>query len=386
MNNRHNIFKETFNLLFGGFDIPLILIILSLFVVSTFTIYSASIGSPVDMWQHFRNVGLAIFIIWLIAQIPPNVIMQFAIPIYTVGISLLVGVMLFGLVKKGAQRWLNIGITVIQPSEILKIAVPLMLAWYYHKREQSINTLDYIVGLIIVAIPFVLIAKQPDLGTAVLVLAAGFYVIFLAGFSWKIIIPLLIIGITGISLIVSFEHTLCLPEQSWQPLLHDYQKHRICTLLDPSSDPLGKGFHILQSMIAIGSGGVVGKGWLNGTQSRLEFIPEKHTDFIFAVYSEEFGLIGNIILMFIYTLLIFRSLFIASNANILFSKLIAGAISLMFFTYVFVNVGMVSGILPVVGVPLPFMSYGGTAFATLGMCIGILMSIARHKPNMRYRY
>ena len=384
MHNKYAFLKGKLNILFGGFDMPLLLIILSLFVISTFTIYSASIGSPVDMGQHVRNLCFSIFIIWLTAQIPPTLIMRFAIPIYTIGISLLLAVMMFGLIKKGAQRWLNIGITSIQPSELLKIAVPMVLAWYYHKREHSIKAIDYIAGLIIVAIPFILIAKQPDLGTAVLVLAAGFYVIFLAGFPWKIILPLIILGIIAIILIISFQQTLCSPEQTWQPLLHDYQKHRICTLLDPASDPLGKGFHILQSMIAIGSGGATGKGWLNGTQARLEFIPEKHTDFIFAVYSEEFGLIGNLILLSIYILLIFRGLFIASNANITFSRLIAGAISLMFFTYAFVNIGMVSGILPVVGVPLPMMSYGGTSFVTLGMCIGILMSIERHKSFGKY--
>jgi rod shape determining protein RodA len=209
-------------------------------------------------------------------------------------------------------------------------------------------------------------------------MAAGLYVIYFAGLSWKLILPLLGILVVAITLLITFQNDICAPGVNW-PVLHDYQQHRVCTLLDPTSDPLGKGFHTIQSIIAIGSGGVEGKGWLKGTQTHLEFIPEKHTDFIFAVYSEEFGLIGNAVLLVLYLLLIFRGLFIAANAPTLFSRLLAGSITLIFFTYAFVNMGMVSGILPVVGVPLPLLSYGGTALVTLGAGIGILMSISRQK-------
>jgi rod shape determining protein RodA len=366
---------------FVGFDMYLALIILSLFTIGSLTVYSARIGTVVEMSMHIRNVLLSILLIWFIAQIPPSVIMKFAVPIYTIGIALLCAVIAFGLVKKGARRWLNIGI-IIQPSEMLKIATPLMLAWYYHKREQSLKAWDFLVGLILLLIPFALIVKQPDLGTALLVFMTGFYVIFLAGFPWKIILPIFIFCLIIVISIAFLQNTICAPEFSWQPLMHDYQKHRVCTLLDPNSDPLGKGFHILQSMIAIGSGGVIGKGWMNGTQAHLDFIPEKHTDFIFAVYSEEFGLIGNIVLIILYALLIMRCLYIASRSYIVFNRLIASSMGLIFFTYAFVNMGMVSGILPVVGVPLPFMSYGGTALATLGMALGILMSICRQNKGV----
>jgi rod shape determining protein RodA len=290
--------------------------------------------------------------------------MRFAVPIYTIGVALLIAVATFGMIKKGARRWLNIGM-VIQPSEIMKIAMPLMLAWFFQKREGMIRWHEFLVAGVLLAIPTALIIKQPDLGTAMLVLAVGFYVIFLAGLSWKILIGLIIAGAASLPLVWS--------------MLHDYQRHRVMTLLDPTTDPLGKGFHIIQSTIAIGSGGLTGKGWLNGTQSHLEFIPERTTDFIFAVFSEEFGLIGNIVLMVLYLLLIGRGLIIAANAPTFFARLLAGALTLMFFTYAFVNMGMVSGIIPVVGVPLPFMSYGGTAFVTLGLGVGILMSIQRHR-------
>jgi len=372
--------ETIFNKLFGGFDLVLLSILFSLFAVSTVAIYSAAIGENINISQHWRNVGLCFILIWIVAQIPIYTLMKFAIPLYTIGVLLLISVAMFGLVKKGARRWIDLGV-IIQPAELMKIAMPLMLAWYFHKREQFIRYWDFIVGLVILLIPCILIAKQPDLGTAILVFAAGFYVIFFAGFSWKIILPILTLLIICIFLIITYQDNICASNQSWQPLFHDYQKYRVCTLLNPNTDPLGKGFHILQSMIAIGSGGLSGKGWLKGTQTHLEFIPEKHTDFIFAVYSEEFGFIGNIVLLLLYSLLIFRSLYIASKANLLFSKLVGSAIALMFFTYAFVNMSMVIGILPVVGIPLPFMSYGGTALVTLGMGIGILMSIARHNNN-----
>jgi rod shape determining protein RodA len=290
-------------------------------------------------------------------------------------------VAIFGVTKKGAKRWLNVGV-VIQPSEILKIAMPLMLAWWFQKREGQLRPLDFSVALVLLAIPVGLILKQPDLGTSLLVLSAGLAVIFFAGLSWKLIIPPLVLGLIGLVLIVAFEGALCADGVRW-PVLHDYQQQRICTLLDPTKDPLGKGFHIIQGMIAIGSGGVFGKGFMQGTQTHLEFIPERTTDFIFAAYSEEFGLLGNLFLIASFLFLVLRGLAIALEAPTLFSRLLAGAVTMIFFTYAFVNMGMVSGILPVVGVPLPFISYGGTAMVTLGLGLGILMSISRSKRLMQ---
>jgi rod shape determining protein RodA len=349
---------------FNVFDGTLALIIFLILSVSTVTMYSAGFDFAGRIEDHLRNILISFVVMWICAIIPPQTLMRFAVPIYLAGIALLIGVALFGIVKKGARRWIDVGV-VIQPSEILKIAVPLMLAWYFQKREGAIRWTDFVVAGILLAIPFGLIARQPDLGTAILVGAAGFFVIFLAGLSWKVMLTLAAIG--GASLPVLWS------------MLHDYQRERIMTLIDPTADPLGKGFHIIQSTIAIGSGGIAGKGWLNGTQTHLEFIPERTTDFFFAVFSEEFGLIGNSILVLLYVMLIARGLLIAANAPTLFSRLLAGALTLMFFTYAFVNMGMVSGILPVVGVPLPFMSYGGTAFMTLGLAIGMLMSIQRHR-------
>jgi rod shape determining protein RodA len=260
----------------------------------------------------------------------------------------------------------------------MKIAMPLMLAWYFQKREGIQNAWDYAVAAIILAIPVFLIARQPDLGTALLVFAAGLYVIILAGLPWKWILPFIALGIIGILLIIIFGSTICAQDVVW-PLVHNYQKNRICTLLDPSSDPLGKGFHTIQSMIAIGSGGLFGKGWFQGTQAHLEFIPEKHTDFVFAVFSEEFGFIGNLVLLGLFFALIKRGLAISASAPNLFTRLLGASVTMIFFTYAFVNIGMVSGLLPVVGVPLPFISYGGTALVTLGFGAGILMSIHRHR-------
>ncbi|AJG17522.1 rod shape-determining protein RodA [Cupriavidus basilensis] len=360
-----------------GFDKPLALIVFLLFATGIVALYSAAIDMPGRVEDQLRNILLSYLVMWVIAYLPTQTLMRVAVPLYTVGVALLVAVAMFGLIRKGARRWLYVGM-VIQPSEIMKIAMPLMLAWYFQKREGSVRWFDFVLALVLLGVPVGLIAKQPDLGTGLLVMAAGLYVIYFAGLSWKIILPLLAIAVVAITALVSFEHDICAPGVTW-PILHDYQQHRICTLLDPTTDPLGKGFHTIQSIIAIGSGGLFGKGWLKGTQTHLEFIPEKHTDFIFAVFSEEFGLIGNAVLLVLYLLLIFRGLYIAANAPTLFSRLLAGSITLIFFTYAFVNMGMVSGILPVVGVPLPLLSYGGTALVTLGMGIGILMSISRQK-------
>ena len=362
---------------FTGFDKPLALIVFLLFATGIVALYSAAIDMPGRVEDQLRNILLSYVVMLVVAYMPTQLLMRIAVPLYTVGVALLIGVAMFGLIRKGARRWLNIGV-VIQPSEVMKIAMPLMLAWYFQKREGVIRWFDFVVALLLLALPVGLIAKQPDLGTGLLVLAAGLYVIYFAGLSWRLILPLMALVVVAITLLVSYESQICAPGVNW-PVLHDYQQHRVCTLLDPTTDPLGKGFHTIQSIIAIGSGGVTGKGWLKGTQTHLEFIPEKHTDFIFAVFSEEFGLIGNAVLLVLYLLLIFRGLYIAANAPTLFSRLLAGAITLIFFTYAFVNMGMVSGILPVVGVPLPLLSYGGTALVTLGMGIGILMSISRQK-------
>ena len=270
----------------------------------------------------------------------------------------------------------------IQPSEIMKIAVPLMLAWWFQKREGQLRVADFIVAGALLMLPVALVAKQPDLGTSILVLAAGLYVIFFAGLSWRLIVPVLGTGAVAIAAIVISADAICADGVRW-PVLREYQQTRVCTLLDPTRDPLGKGFHILQGEIAIGSGGVTGKGFMMGTQTHLEFIPERTTDFIFAALSEEFGLAGVITLMLGFVFLILRGLWIAAEGPTVFARLIAGAVTLSFFTYAFVNMGMVSGILPVVGVPLPFVSYGGTAMVTLGLGLGILMSVARARRLMQ---
>jgi len=366
---------------FQGFDGFLAFAVFLLACAGLVTMYSSGFDHGSRFMDHGRNMLLAGFIMFVVAQVPPQRLMAFAVPLYTVGVALLVAVAIFGITKKGARRWINVGM-VIQPSEILKIAMPLMLAWWFQRREGQLRPLDFVVSFLLLAIPVGLIMKQPDLGTSLLVLAAGMSVIFFAGLSWKLIVPPVVVGLAAVALIVSFESQLCADGVDWK-VLHDYQKQRVCTLLDPSKDPLGKGFHIIQGMIAIGSGGVGGKGFMQGTQTHLEFIPERTTDFIFAAYSEEFGLAGNLFLITAFIFLIFRGLAIAMDAPTLFSRLLAGAVTMIFFTYAFVNMGMVSGILPVVGVPLPFISYGGTAMVTLGLALGILMSISRAKRLMQ---
>src|SRR6187431_1327578 len=363
--------------IFQGFDGFLAFAVFLLACAGLLTMYSSGYDHGTRFIDHSRNMLLAGFIMFVVAQVPPQRLMSFAVPLYVLGVGLLIAVAVFGVTKKGAKRWINVGV-VIQPSEILKIAMPLMLAWWFQKREGQLRPLDFIVAGLLLAIPVGLIVKQPDLGTAILVLSAGMGVIFFAGLSWKLIAPPVLLGLIGAVLLVVFEPRLCADGVRWQ-VLHDYQQQRICTLLDPSRDPLGKGFHIIQGMIAIGSGGLFGKGFMQGTQTHLEFIPERTTDFIFAAYSEEFGLVGNLFLIVSFLFLVLRGLAIALEASTLFSRLLAGAITMIFFTYAFVNMGMVSGILPVVGVPLPFISYGGTAMVTLGLGLGILMSIAKSK-------
>ena len=369
--------KRFFSSIFAGLDRQLGLILLGLAAVGFCTFLSASQNTPVQITDELRNLALSFLVMWIVSRIPPKWLEMGAVWIYGFGVALLIAVAAFGLIKKGARRWLNIGV-VIQPSEIMKIAMPLMLAWYFQKREGIQKSWDYGIATVILAIPVFLIARQPDLGTALLVFAAGLYVIILAGLPWKWILPFVGLGVIGILLIIIFGGTICAHDVVW-PFVHDYQKHRICTLLDPTSDPLGKGFHTIQSMIAIGSGGFFGKGWFQGTQAHLEFIPEKHTDFVFAVFSEEFGLLGNLILIALFFALIKRGLAISASGPNLFTRLLGASVTLIFFTYAFVNIGMVSGLLPVVGVPLPFISYGGTALVTLGFGAGILMSIHRHR-------
>lgn len=366
---------------FSGFDAWLLLAVLILCGMGLVTMYSVGFDHGTRFNDHARNMLIAAGVVFVVAHVPPQRLMAFAVPLYVVGVMLLIGVELFGVTKKGATRWLNVGV-VIQPSEILKIAMPLVLAWWFQRREGQLRPIDYVVAAGLLLVPFVLILKQPDLGTSLLVAASGLFVIFFAGLSWKLILPPVVLGVAGVAALVTFSNELCQPDVNWH-VLHEYQKQRVCTLMDPTRDALGKGFHTIQGMIAIGSGGVWGKGFMQGTQTHLEFIPERTTDFIFSAFSEEFGLVGVVALILAYVFLIGRGLVIAMNAPTLFSRLLAGAIALIFFVYAFVNMGMVGGILPVVGVPLPFLSYGGTAMVTLGLGLGMLFSIAKAERLMQ---
>ena len=351
--------------LVANIDMPLLGITALLMLAGLATVFSATYDANNRAINQLLNMSVGLVVMWGVAQFPPQKLMRFAVPLYVVGVILLVLVFLIGIKVNGARRWLSLGFMRIQPSEILKIAMPLMLAWYFHKHEAALRWRHYATASMLLLVPVAFIIKQPDLGTAILVLAAGFYVIFFAGLPWKIIFGMVALAAGAAPF-------------AWN-MLHDYQQKRILTLIDPTTDPLGAGYHIIQSTIAIGSGGSFGKGWLQGTQTHLEFIPERHTDFIFAVFSEERGLLGNSILTGLYLLLIIRGLMISANASTLFGRVLGGSITLSFFTYAFVNMGMVSGILPVVGVPLPFMSYGGTALVTLFLGMGILMSINAHR-------
>jgi rod shape determining protein RodA len=368
---------------FAGFDGPLAIAMLWLSAIGLATMYSAGYDHGTRFVDHGRNMLLALGVLFVVAQVPPQKLQRLAVPLYVVGVLLLVMTALpgVGITKKGATRWLNVGI-VIQPSEILKIAAPLMLAWWFQKREGLLRVSDFLVAAALLMVPVALVAKQPDLGTSLLILFGGLYVIFFAGLSWRLVLPVLVLGVVGIGALVVAEPTICEQGVRW-PVLREYQQHRVCTLLDPTRDPLGKGFHIIQGMIAIGSGGLSGKGFMSGTQTHLEFIPERTTDFIFAAFCEEFGLSGAALLFTGFLFLIFRGLLIAAEAPTVFSRLLAASVTMSLFTYAFVNMGMVSGILPVVGVPLPFISYGGTAMVSLGLAIGILMSVARSRRLMQ---
>ena len=339
--------------------------VLVLMATGLLVLFSASNGSFPRVGGQVVNMLVALAVLWVFANIPPHYLMRLSLPVYVVGLALLLAVALYGDVVNGARRWLNLGVTRIQPSELMKIAVPLMLAWYFHRFEATLRLGSYIAATVLLIVPVALIARQPDLGTAVLIFASGCYVLFLAGLSWRIIGGLAIAAVASLPFVWS--------------VLHDYQRQRVLTLLDPMQDPLGTGYHTIQSTIAVGSGGLTGKGWMNGTQTHLDFIPERTTDFIFAVYSEEFGLIGNVLLILLFLAIIGRGLVITANAPTLYARLLAGAITLTFFTYAFVNMGMVSGILPVVGVPLPLVSYGGTSLVTICLGFGILMSIQTHR-------
>ncbi|MBH9551842.1 rod shape-determining protein RodA [Inhella gelatinilytica] len=364
--------------LWKDLDAGLLLACLWLMVWGLVAMYSIGHDHGTRFVDHARNFVIGAGVMLLVAQVPAPKLTRIAVPLYAVGVALLIAVALFGITKKGATRWLNLGVTVIQPSELLKIATPLMLAYWFQLREGQLKLLDFVIAFVLLGVPFGLIAKQPDLGTGLLVLFAGLYVIYFAGLSWKLIIPLVAAGVIAIGSLIAFESQICVDEVKW-PLLKDYQKTRVCTLLDPHKDPLGKGFHVLQGGIAIGSGGVTGKGFMQGSQTHLEFIPERTTDFLFAAFAEEFGLLGALALLLGFGLLLFRGLSIAANAPSLFERLLGGAVTLSLFTYVFVNMGMVIGILPVVGVPLPFMSYGGTAMVMLGLSLGILLAIGRSR-------
>ena len=351
--------------LFKHIDSFLMSCLLFTMLVGLFVLYSAS-GQNFDrISAQLVNIAVALAVMWCVANVQPQHLERIAVPLYLLGVALLIAVALFGDVSHGARRWLNLGVTKIQPSEIMRIAVPLMLAWFFSKRESSHGITDFAIAAVLLLIPVALIIKQPDLGTALLISASGFFVLFLAGLSWKFLIG----GAVSIGALLPI---------FWS-MLHDYQRKRIEILIDPTQDPLGAGYHTIQATIALGSGGFTGKGWLNGTQAQLDFLPERTTDFIFAVYGEEFGMIGNLMLLTLFSLIIMRGIVIAAQAKSTFSRLLAGSITLTFFTYAFVNVGMVSGVLPVVGVPLPLISYGGTSMVTLLMGFGILMSIQTHK-------
>ncbi|WBA09298.1 rod shape-determining protein RodA [Salinivibrio kushneri] len=350
-------------------DLPMLVGILLLMGFGLVVMYSASGQSMVMMERQAIRMLLALAVMFALAQVPPRHYEFWAPYLYAIGVVLLAAVLLVGETAKGAQRWLDLGFVTFQPSEIIKLAVPLMLARFIGKDPLPPKFTHLLIALVLLFVPTIMIAKQPDLGTSILIAASGVFVLFLAGISWKIITAAVIA-------LASFVPVL------WFFLMHDYQRTRVLTLFNPESDPLGAGYHIIQSKIAIGSGGLSGKGWLQGTQSQLEFLPERHTDFIFAVIAEEWGLIGVCVLLALYLFLIGRGLMLASRAQTAFGRMMAGSIVLSFFVYVFVNIGMVSGILPVVGVPLPLISYGGTSMVTLMAGFGILMSIHTHRKML----
>ena len=349
-------------------DIPLLLALLLLCSLGLLVLYSAADQKIDIVIRQATRIGIGLTGMCVLAQIPMRTIIRWAPWLFGIGLLMLFAVVFFGSTGKGAQRWLDLKFIKFQPSEIMKIAVPLMVAWYLNDKHAPPSFQNVFTALIIIAIPTVLIARQPDLGTSILIAASGGFVLFLSGLRWRMIV------LAGIALMAA------------APLLwysmKDYQKQRVLTLFDPEKDPLGAGYHIIQSKIAVGSGGLFGKGWLNGTQSQLGFIPERTTDFIFAVFCEEFGLLGVIALIVLYSFIILRCLYMAREAQGTFARLVVGSLALTFFTYVFVNMGMVSGQLPVVGVPLPLISYGGTSLVTLLLGFGLIMSAFTHRQLM----
>ena len=347
-------------------DLPLLIGITILAAMGMGVLYSAG-GQDIDLLnRQMIRLSIAFIVMLLIAQINPSTLKFWAPWLFAIGLLMLIAVLLFGEIGKGAQRWLNLGVFRFQPSELMKIAVPIMTAWYLAEAPLPPRGIRLFVATLIVMVPTLLIAKQPDLGTSLLIASSGFFVLLLSGLRLKLILGVITLMAASAPIF-------------WNYLLHGYQRQRILTFLNPETDPLGSGYHIIQSTIAIGSGGLYGKGWLNGTQSHLDFLPEQSTDFIFAVFSEEFGFLGILLLLAVYISVITRGIIIAVNAQDTFSRLVAGSITLTFFVYVFVNIGMVSGILPVVGVPLPLISYGGTSMVTLMAAFGILMSIQTHR-------
>ncbi|VFP86794.1 Peptidoglycan glycosyltransferase MrdB [Candidatus Erwinia haradaeae] len=349
---------------------PCLFVIISiLLAISLLVMWSAS-GQNVDMMAHkVIQIGMGIGVMIFMAQISPRIYETWAPYLYTISMILLVLVDISGHISKGAQRWLDLGFIRFQPSEIAKISVPLMVARCMNRDTYPPSIGNTIIALILILIPTLLVAVQPDLGTSILIAVSGLFVLFLSGISWTLII-------TVISTIAALTPIL------WLYFMHDYQRNRMRMLFSPTSDPLGSGYHIIQSKIAIGSGGIPGKGWLHGTQSQLAFLPERHTDFIFSVLAEELGLVGVVLLLMLYILLIIRGLLIAAHAQNTFGRVMAGGVILVFFIYVFVNIGMVSGLLPVVGVPLPIISYGGSALIVLMAGFGMIMSIHTHKKML----
>ena len=346
-------------------DLPLLTGLLLLCGFGLVVLYSASGENLLQVERQLMRLGIAFAVLFALAQIHPHTLRRWSPWLYLAGVLMLALVLAMGVVGKGAQRWLDLGFMRFQPSELVKLATPMMIAWYLSSGSLPPRWKQLLVSLALILLPVLLIARQPDLGTAILVAASGLFVLFLAGMSWRLIAGLGVGGAAAAPILWHF--------------MRDYQRKRVLTFLNPESDPLGAGYHIIQSKIAIGSGGLYGKGWLNGTQSQLEFLPERHTDFIFAVLGEEFGLVGAGILLLLYLFVILRGLQIAAQAQDSYSRLLAGALVLVFFVYLFVNTGMVSGMLPVVGVPLPLVSYGGTSLVTLLAGFGMLMSIHTHR-------
>lgn len=350
-------------------DPTLMISLIILIAAGLIILYSASNQNMDVITKQLTRIGMALVIMFAFAQISPQRYQYFAPWLYVIAVILLIAVLATGHIGKGAQRWLNLGLFRFQPSEVMKIALPLMLAWYLHIHPLPPTKIYLAIAAILIGVPVLLTAKQPDLSTAILISSAGAYVLFLAGMSWWLIISSIVLISGSLPFLWHF--------------LHDYQRERVLTFFDPERDPLGSGYHIIQSKIAIGSGGLFGKGWLHGTQSHLQFLPEHTTDFIFAVCGEEFGLVGGLLLLLIYLAIIARGLYISVQAQDTFSRLLAGSITLMFFTSVYINMVMVTGVLPVVGIPLPLVSYGGTSVVTVLASFGILMSIATHRKLVR---